>query len=241
MLDLALLVQLLERVLGADARAFLLAWARALPVVTLVPAFGLAAVALPIRVALGAGMAAAVAPMMRPVVDASLPFWLLFAGELARGVPLALAVSAFLWAAIMAGGLVDNLRGARESAEVPLLDEPSSPMAALLGLLMALAFFETGGAARLAVALGDPRLTSTFAIAAERLAQSMGVAVAIAAPLAVGSVLVEAASGLIARSASPAYVLPLVAPLRSVLLLFVVWLSLDRIVELLVLLASRPV
>jgi type III secretory pathway component EscT len=235
---LAELLAVVERTYGVDGRSFLVAWARALPVVTVVPAFGLAAVAVPIRVVLGATMAVAVAPQLRAVAAADVPLPLLLVTEAARTVPLALATSALLWAAVMAGGLVDNLRGARENAELPLLDEPGAPFSALFGLLMAIAFLETGGASRLAVALSEPRLAATWAVGAERLSHAMGLAVALAAPLAIGSVLVELTAGLIARAASPAFVLSLLAPLRSLALLVLVWLSLDRIVELFVVLAA---
>lgn len=237
------LVELLaavERLYGVEGRAFLVAWARALPLVTIVPAFGLAAVAVPIRIVLGATMAVAVAPQLRGVASTQSPLPLLLVTEGARTVPLALATAALLWAAVMAGGLVDNLRGGRESAELPLLDEPGPPFSALFALLMAIAFLEAGGASRLAAALAEPRLSATWAVATERLSHAVGLAVALAAPLVVGSVLVELTAGLIARAASPAYVLSLLAPLRSLALLVLVWLSLDRIVELFVLLAARP-
>jgi type III secretory pathway component EscT len=206
--------------------------------VTIVPAFGLAAVAVPIRVVLGATMAVAVAPQLRAVAATDSPLALLLVTEALGSLPLALATAALLWAAVMAGGVVDNLRGARESAELPLLDEPGTPFSALFGLLMAIAFLEAGGASRLALALAEPRLGATWAVAAERLSHAVGLAVALAAPLAIGSVLVELTAGLITRAASPAFVLSLLAPLRSLALLVLVWLSLDRIVEMFVLLAS---
>jgi len=65
------------------------------------------------------------------------------------------------------------------------------------------------------------------------------VAVALAAPLLVGAVLLELGSALVARSANPAYVAPMLAPLRSLGVLVVAWLVLDRVAELCVLLASR--
>jgi len=237
--SLVQLFELLETALGADARAVLLAWARALPLVTIVPAFGLGAVALPIRVTLALVMAIAIAPSLRPLaVDGtSLPFAVV--REFGFGLPVALASAALLWAAIMAGGLVDNLRGGQESTDTPLFDEPTTPVAALFGLLVALSFLEAGGATRLAAALAEPRLSASFAVAAERLAQSMGVAVAIAAPLVAGSIVAELGAGLVARSASPAHVFSLLLPLRSLSLLVLLWLSLDRIVELLVLIAAR--
>jgi flagellar biosynthetic protein FliR len=229
----------LRQLLGEDPAVWALAWARAMPLVIIVPAFGLGALAAPVRVALALGIAGAIAPALRGVSDASVPFWLLLLREAGSTLPLALGTAAILWAAVMAGGLLDNLRGAHEGAELPVLDEPSTPFAALFGMLTALGFLETGGAERVARALSAPRLESSFAVATERLADSVGIAVAVAAPLVMGSILLELASAFVARAASPAYVAPLVAPLRSLGVLFVVWLALERVVELLVVLSAQ--
>jgi type III secretory pathway component EscT len=234
------LLDALSQLLGTDLRSFVLAWARVLPVLTLVPMFGLSAVAVPIRIVLGATMAAAIAPALAASGDDGGPLWFAILREGARGVPVALATAVFVWIAVMVGGLADNLRGGRESAELPLLEEPGSPFSVLLALLVSLAFLQTGGAERLASLLAEPRLHVTWAVAAERLAQSMSLAIAIATPLLAGSVLLELAGAFIARAASPAYVSPLLAPLRSLGVLLLIWVSLDRIVELLVLLASGP-
>lgn len=232
------ILSLLTDLEGTDLRAFALAWARALPVVTIVPAFGLAAVAMPIRLGLAVALAIAAAPALRPVASDGAPFVLALLREGAAGLPVALGAAAILWATVMAGGLADNLRGGRETLELPLLDEPSSPLAALFALFAAIGFIEVGGVARLAAVLAAPELHVTWAAAAQRLAASIGLAVAIAAPLVAGSLLVEIAGALIARSASPAFVLPLLAPLRSIALLAVVWVSFDRIAELVVILES---
>jgi type III secretory pathway component EscT len=233
------LLAALKELTGVDPRAYLLAWARVLPIVVLVPAFGLSGVATPVRVALGLGMAGTIAPALRAVPALGMPLWLECAGEAFRALPLALGTAAILWAALMAGGLADNLRASRDTVELALFEEATTPLGALFGLLVALGFLETGGTARLVATLAEPRLHATFAIAAERLAASAGIAVAVAAPLVAGSVLIEIAAALVARSATPAYVAPVLAPLRSLGVLLVAWLALDRMVELLVLLASR--
>jgi len=235
------LVLALTTLWGGDFRGFALAWARVLPVVILVPAFGLSAVALPIRVALAATLALSIAPALRSLPPDTAPLFVALGREALVGLPLALATSGLLWAAVMAGGLADNLRGGRENAELPLFEEPLPALSALLGLLMAIAFLETGGAERLAAALSEPRQTVTFAIAAERLARAVSLAVAIAAPLVAGSMLIEIAAAFVARAAAPAYVLPLIAPLRSLAILCVCWLALDRLVELFVILAASAV
>jgi type III secretory pathway component EscT len=229
---------LLRQALGDDPLVWALAWARALPLVVLVPAFGLGGLAQPIRAALALGMAGCIAPALRGVPP-GVPWWLALVRESAESVPLALGTAAILWTAVMAGGLADNLRGAREGAELPVLDEGASPFGIVFGLLVALGFLESGGAARVASALAEPRLHTSFAFAVERLSAAVGIAVSVAAPLVVGSLLIEIGAAFIARAASPAYIVPLVAPLRSLGLLVVVWFALDRSVELLVLLASH--
>lgn len=230
---------LLRQTLGDDPFVWALAWARALPILVLVPAFGLGGLAQPIRIALGLGMAGCIAPALRGVPAPGVPWWLALVRESAESLPLALGTAAILWTAVMAGGLADNLRGAREGAELPVLDEGASPFGIVFGLLVALGFLESGGAARVASALAEPRLHTSFALAVERLSAAVGIAVSVAAPLVVGSLLIEIGAAFIARAASPAYIVPLVAPLRSLGLLVVVWFALDRSVELLVLLASR--
>jgi len=229
----------LRDLFGGDFRAWVIGWARALPIVIAVPAFGLGGVAGPVRVVLGLGLAACVAPALHAVTPVGAPLWFMIVREAARGVPIALATAASLWAAVMAGGLLDSLRGARDSADLPVLGEPASPFGVLFGLLVAIGFLEAGGAERLARALAEPRLHTTFAVAAERLADSVGIAVAVAAPLVAGALLIEIGSAFVARAANPAYVAPLLAPLRALGVLFVTSLVLDRVVELLVLLASR--
>jgi len=224
---------------GSDPARWALAWARALPVVLLVPAFGLGGVAAPVRVVLGLALGACAAPALHVLDGDGLPFWIAFAREAFGGVPIALATAATLWAAVMAGGVLDTLRGACESTAVPVLEESSSPFGVMFGLLVAVGFLEAGGAERLARALAEPHLTTTFAAAAERLAAATGLALAIAAPLVVGAVLLEIGGALVARAASPAYVVPLVSALRAIGMLLVTWLLLGRIVELLVLLSTR--
>lgn len=224
--------------LGPELRAWSLAWVRAVPIVTIVPAFGLGAVAIPIRLGLAAALALAAAPSLRPIAADGTPFVLAVLREAAAGLPVAIGAAAILWAAIMAGGLADDLRGGREMPEVPLLDEPAAPLSALFGLFAAVGFIEAGGVARLAEAIAAPALDGTWAAAAQRLAASIGIAVAIAAPLVIGALLVEIAGALVARAASPAWVLPLVAPLRSVAVLAVLWVSFDRIAELVALLEA---
>ena len=122
---------------------------------TLVPAFGLNALPAQARVALGLSLAVAIAPSLQPSA-LSAPFALSLLIEAARGLPVALAAAGVLWAAGMAGGLTDNLRGARETQALPSVDEGVSPLGALLTMLVSLLFLEGGGASRVAAALAAP-------------------------------------------------------------------------------------
>jgi flagellar biosynthesis protein FliR len=221
---------------GVDPRAWALGFARAAPAVTLVPAFGLSAVPPPTRLTLGLALGLCIAPALSGEVNGGGPFLLALGREALVGLPVALLASLSIYVAAMAGGLVDDLRGGRESVTLPVLPEQLPPVAVLFALLASIAFLETGGAARVASALSSPLLSARFswAAVAQAFAGSVELAFAIAAPLAVTSVLLEAASALIARAASPAFIGPVLAPLKSVAVLAVLALVFERITELLV-------
>ncbi len=224
-----------------DLEAWGLGVARLLPVVTLLPAFGLSAVAVPVRLALGVTLALAVLPAAGTSAPLTGPYAVAFGLEVLRGIPLALESSAVLWAATMAGGLLDNLRGAREATSLPTFEEPSAPIGAVLGLLAGLAFLESGGAARVAQASAalPAAGASLFRAAALDLTRAIEIAIAVAAPLAAVSVVVELGAALVTRAAAPAQVGALIAPLRSVVLLSLAALLVERMTALFAELAAR--
>jgi type III secretory pathway component EscT len=192
--------------------------------------------------ALGLAMAACIAPALRPVAKASgLPFAAAFAVEFLAGAPVAVLASLALYGAGMAGSLVDNLRGAHEPAALPNVDADTTPLGALLVVLISILFLQGGGAARIAQALAAPSLPLAGSLPrlVLQLAHSIEIAIAVAAPLVAASIVIELANALIARAAAPAFVLPLLAPLRSIALLSIAALLLDRMVELLALLAAK--
>jgi len=225
---------------GIDVWSWALAFARILPSVLIVPAFGLRGVVAPARIGLALAMALAVAPAARPVAP-DVPFSVGLLAELAHGLPVALGAAAALWAAAMSGGLIDNLRSSREQVSIPVVDSPATPTGALLGMLVAIAFLQTGGPERIAAAVTEvpPDFTSPLLRAVIDLHAAIGVAVAAAVPLVVAAIVIEVAAALTVRAASPAYLQPVIAPLRSIALLGVAALVLDRMVELLVLFAAR--
>jgi type III secretory pathway component EscT len=211
-------------------------WARVAPAVLLVPAFGLRAVPVPMRVALGLALAVAAGPSAETSAHQGL-LAVQLAIEMLRGLPVAVTAATALWIATMAGGLVDNLRGAQEGVGLPNVEAGSTPVGALLSMLVALAFLQGGGPARVMAALSEPSAMDRALAAqvATTLAGGVELAVAVAAPLLAVSVVVEVASALFARAAAPAFVQPLLAPLRSFVVLAVLAVLLERIAEILVL------
>ncbi|HEY6078807.1 MAG TPA: flagellar biosynthetic protein FliR [Polyangiaceae bacterium] len=225
---------------GVDPRAWALGFARSMPAVTLVPAFGLAGVPPPARVALGLALGFCLAPALSASVTPGGPLLVALAREALVGLPVALLAASAVYAASMAGGLIDDLRGARESTTLPVLPEGAPSVSVLFAMLTAVAFLQSGGAARVASTLAAPQLAARFSwpAVATALAASIEVAFAIAAPLAVAAVLLELGGALVARAATPAFIGPVLAPLRSVALLAVLALVFERVAELLALLAA---
>lgn len=226
---------------GWDLGAWALAWARFAPALALVPAFGLRALPAAVRVALGLALALTIAPALEPVAAEARPFALALIIEFGKGLPVALSAATLLWVATMAGGAIDDLRGAREPGLIPSVEQGSTALGAMFAMLTAIAFLESGGPARVAAALLHSELAyaTPLARAANNLAASIELAIAIAAPVVAAAIVVELATALIARAASPAFIQPLIAPLRSLVLLAVAAIALDRMLELLALGVAR--
>jgi len=222
---------------GVQPRAWALGLARATPAVTLVPAFGLGAVPVPTRLILGLSLGLCIAPALAERAARPGPLVLVMASEAFGALPVALLAALSIYVAMTAGGLIDDLRGAKENVTLPALPEQLPPVAALFALLSSVLFLETGGAARVTSVLSAPVLAPRFGWAnvVQSFARSFELAFAIAAPLVVASVLLETASALIARAATPASIGPVLAPLKSLTLLGVLALIFERLVELLAL------
>ena len=154
---------------------------------------------------------------------------------------MAITAAVALWIAVMVGGLIDNLRASQETSALPIVDPDSTPTGALLTLLVAIAFLQGGGAAHAAAAVARAESVSSGGLQnlVVTLSSGIGVAVAVATPLVMVTIVVEVANALLARAASPAFLLPTLAPLRSLAVLGATALVLDRIVEFLVLFQHR--
>jgi type III secretory pathway component EscT len=215
-----------------------LAWARVAPTIALVPAFGLKALPAPARAILGLALAAAIWPALAPVArhDASSPWVLLALEQIVLGLPVALAAAVPLWAATMAGGLVDALRGAQEGSGLAVVEGRASSFGVLLSLVASVVFLSTGGPAHVASALATTTLGAhPLLAAADTLVAGIGLAVALGGPLLAASVVLELAFAFVARAASPAQVHALLAPLRALGLLAIAAIALERIATLLAL------
>jgi len=219
---------------GLDLAAWGLAFARVMPILVIVPAFGLRALSAPVRAAAALVLSAVIVPAIRPASGA-LPWPPLLLFELARGTLVAVAAALPLWSATMAGGIVDALRGAQDQVDAPTVEGRPSPLGALFALLAATIFLGTGGPARLVGILVSPppSLESGLARAAANLASGIGLAIALAAPLVAASLILELAGALVARAASPAHLSALLAPVRSLALLALTAIVLDRMAALL--------
>jgi type III secretory pathway component EscT len=216
---------------GIDLAPLGLAWARATPAVTLIPAFGLRALPAPARALLGLTFAACIFPALAPIeASTSAPWPVLALVEIARGLPVAIAAAVPLWAATMAGGVADALRGSQEAPSAPTVEGPATPLGIALSLLASAIFLTTGGPARVVAALSQhPTPLHPVLAAADDLVGGITLAVALGGPLLAAAVVVEVAGAIVARAASPAQVHALIAPLRALGTLAIMGIVLDRL------------
>jgi type III secretory pathway component EscT len=219
---------------GVDAYGWVLAWARSLPSLLLVPALGLPGLPLPLRLVFAAVLGVVIAPTLAPSAGAAAmapPDAAMLAGELARGVPVALGVALGIWGATMAGNLLDELIGTSSGSRAPFDDSaPGGPLGVLLALVAAIAFFELGGPARMLAALtsAPPLGVADVRTMAVALARGIQLAVVLAGPLLALAPFVELLSGLAARSAFPPGQRAALGSLRGLVLFGGAALLLDR-------------
>lgn len=218
---------------GWDLEGIGLAWARVSPTVVLVPAFGLKALPAPVRGTLSLVLALTIFPALVPLqggLDAALPWPVRLLAEVAIGLPPALAAAIPLWAATMAGGLADNLRGSQGEVQVPLIEGRTGPSGTLLGLLASTFFLLGGGPARvLTLLLHPPVVAGLLATVAAKLTASIALALTLGAPILAASFVLELAFALVAKAASPAQLQALLAPVRGLAVMAVFALVFDRL------------
>jgi flagellar biosynthetic protein FliR len=183
--------------------------ARTLPLAWAIPALGGPALPIPVRVALGVGLAV----LCYPAIAASAPppgavAWaLLAAREILVGVVMGFVCGCLFRAAAAAGEIVDVSRGATlADASSPAGESRTSPFGALFLLFACVVFVEIGGIGHVAVALG--RSYEAIPLAAS-LRLSAGARTAALLAMVSSGKLIEAAVGL----AAPAMVALLLADL----------------------------
>lgn len=215
-----------------ELEAIGLAWARVMPTVTLVPAFGLKALPTSARGILALALAAGLGPALLPVVTThpDVPWLVLALEQIIAGLPVALAAAIPLWAATMSGGLVDSLRGAQDAAQSPVVEGRAGSFGVLLSIFASATFLATGGASRVAEALATrPFPDHPLVQAGHDLVAGITLAIAVGGPLLAAAVVLEIAFALLARAASPAQVHALLAPIRALGLLAAFALVLERV------------
>lgn len=220
------------------------AWARLLPTLFVVPAFGLGLLPPSLRVAMALGLAVAIAPALSPVAVLSHAPWpALLASEALRGLPIAVSAAVSLWVAAIAGGVADTAR----RAQLTHLDGPfgrgATPFATLLGLGAAIVFLQNGSAARLVARLADEGTFATGALtrAALDVAVGIGLGASIGAPLLIAALGMDVANGIVARERSSLSTEAVFASLRTIVVLVATAALLDRMVEAAVVLSpGRP-
>jgi len=220
-------------------RAWLLGAARVMPSMLIVPAFGLRAVPAGARLALALCLGVGVSPALAD--SDAVPFGLAVTLQALRGMPVAVTAAAALWAASMAGGLIDEFGHGRERSQLPLAPTQGGAASTLFAMVAAIAFLETGGPSRIVAALSRPSETvgglSTQVV--RDLLAGVQVAVAVAVPFLVASVFFDVVTNLIARTVQATSLQSLWSPLRSLFFLLLLAAMLDRILALIVLLTAR--
>ena len=238
---------------GADDRLAVLVLgialgaARATPIVWMVAPLGGPRLPAPARVGLALLLAALASPILvtsagaAALGQASAPtLALLFGREVLVGLCLGFVASAAFRAAEIAGRLSDTLRGANiAEILVPTAEERSSPLGVLYLLLATVVFLQIGGVPRLCEALldsyrvlpvgggldaGSARQAAAIVTAAS--ARLIASGVALAAPVIVALWLTDLALGLVARAAPQVPVYFIGLPLKGLMAIGFVLVSL---------------
>jgi type III secretory pathway component EscT len=213
---------------GIDIGAVGLAWARVMPALVLVPAFGLKTLPLPVRGALGFMLALIIFPGIDAGLPTELPWALALLGETLRGLPIAIAASVPLWAATMTGGLADQLRGSSETVNSPVALGQTTTLGNLFALLASALFLASGGATRVTLALRKAPIEANALLRiAQDLTSGIEIAIAVGAPLIAAAIILELGSALITRAATPAQVQALTGPIKALGILFILAFSID--------------
>lgn len=191
-----------------------------------------------IRNALILVMALPALPMLLPNAGAFgqlalFPFTLLVVQEIAIGVLMGFCATIPFWAIDMAGTVIDTVRGTSMASVLnPMLEEQSSIFGMLFTQMLAVLFLVTGGFHAMLTALYQSYQTlppmqgwhfdqTLPRFIAHQWQLMMTLCIGFALPSMVVMVLVDAALGLVNRSAQQLNVFFIAMPIKSALALFV--------------------
>jgi type III secretory pathway component EscT len=144
---------------------------------------------------------------------------------------VAVAAAVPLWAATIAGGLADALRGAADTVDAPTVEGRTTPFGVLLSLFACASFLSTGGPAAVATILAENPSGANgpgWAATADVIVSGIALALAVGAPLIAASIVIELATALVSRATAPTQIAAMVAPLRTVGILALFALLLGR-------------
>ena len=226
--------------LAHSVRVAILGAAKVMPVVVLVPALGMRALPWGARLGLALTLGLSVSPALSQSTD--LPLGIAVALQALSGLPVALSAAALLWAASMAGGLIDELRQSRDLTPMPMLSEPSSPTGVLFALVAAVAFLKTGGAGRVVSALNrtTPNSHELLTRVVQDLLGGTHIAIAVAVPFLLAIVLLEVTAALVLRAVTTSNLQSIWAPLRTVFVLLFLAVAFERVLAAIAVFSARP-
>lgn len=214
--------------LGIDAPRVLHGWARVMPVLVIVPAFGLSALPAAARGVLALCLAWICAPSAA-VMGNQAAFSI--AMEIVLGTSVALVASVPLWTATMVGSVADQWRGANDAQTLPF-EVGGASLGALATLLAAWVFFSSGAPSEIVRALTFGAPLEGTADLARALSNAPRIAVGIALPMIATGCVIDIAGGFMARSAPMAPFTTLVSALKSTAVVFSFAIVLPRMFEL---------
>jgi type III secretory pathway component EscT len=133
----------------------------------------------------------------------------------------------------MAGGAIDTMRGAENAIDAPTVEEGATQLGIFFSLLASAIFLATGGPARVATALLAADFPDHPLIAAVRdLTQGITAAVAIAAPILAATIVIDLGLSMANRAASPTSAQAITLPARSLGIVVMLALVLERVARL---------
>jgi len=219
-----------------DLVAFVVAAARTLPALVLVPSLSLRFIPIAARGVLGASIALCTYPSLATSAhELEAGSWVSLAAEqLVHGLCVAIAAAIPLWAALTAGDIADESFRPRV-AGAPFASDDDAPedrgFRALVAILATFTFFFAGGPARIALRLSEQPQSGGLAIrVAHDLVAGIDLAVTMGAPAIVALFATELLFAFIARASGRAQASfhSVLGPIKALVLLALMAVFFER-------------